>query len=493
MEHRITIISLFRNGKKIREISRELGLSRNSVRKIIREESGKKIEEISIPAIKRFVKVSDYNGVIIKWLEQEPTLSSVRIWEKLRAECGYGLGYDTVRRYMARVKHSQYVYPFLEHIAPGEEAQIDFGYIGYLIDPVRGKRRKAYVFCMRLIYSRYDYYELVFDQSVKSFLECHIRAFKYFGGVPSRIRMDNLGSGILNKEFYDPTYQKDYAGLSVHYGFAIEACRCYRPKDKAFVENGIRYVKHNFVAGRTFSDIEDARAQLKSWMAEKALRQHGTTRRKPYEVFINEEQPVLKKLASTDYELSMWAKRKLHPDCYIEVEKSYYSVPYAYAGKELNVRVTQSLVEIHDDELTIICVHYKALKERSRITQQSHFPEWFSNITSRHYKDYYLKSVMKLGETVYQYCEKITEVYQNSSYRMVQGIIALGKKHGQLRLEQACQRASFYNNYSYICIKNILTKNLVADIKDFEQPEDIETSDTFKADLKQYDLFLSIH
>ena len=115
---------------------------------------------------------------------------------------------------------------------------------------------------MRLSYSRYDYYDVVHDQKVETWLKCHINAFKYFGGVPQVIKLDNLKSGVLKPDINDPLLQKDYKRLSEHYGFLPSPCRVYRPQEKGKVESGIKYVKNNFFYGAQCVRRVDFRTRL---------------------------------------------------------------------------------------------------------------------------------------------------------------------------------------------------------------------------------------
>ena len=130
------------------------------------------------------------------------------------------------------------------HTLPGEEAQVDFGYLG--LTYYKGKKRKTWVFNMRLSYSRLDYYEIVYDQRVETFIQGHINAFYYFAGIPQYVKIDNLKAAILKANFYEPIYQELYKNFAYHYGFHPLPCRVRRPNDKGKVESGIKYVKNNF-------------------------------------------------------------------------------------------------------------------------------------------------------------------------------------------------------------------------------------------------------
>lgn len=165
------------------------------------------------------------------------------------------------------------------HTLPGEEAQVDFGYLGYTL--YEGRKRKTWVFNMRLSYSRLDYYERVYDQRVETFIQCHIHALYYFGGVPQYIKIDNLKAAILKANFYEPVYQELYKNFASHYGFHPLPCMVRRPNDKGKVESGINYVKNNFFSGRNFTDEQDLREKLARWNTKTNHRIHGTTRKVP--------------------------------------------------------------------------------------------------------------------------------------------------------------------------------------------------------------------
>ncbi len=108
------------------------------------------------------------------------------------------------------------------------------------------------------------YAEIVFDQTVETFIQCHKNAFKYFGGVVEVVKIDNLKAGVLNVDFYEAQIQKDYASFASHYGFLPQPCRVYTPTDKGKVESAVKYVKQNCFSGEEFKDIDEAREHLKT-------------------------------------------------------------------------------------------------------------------------------------------------------------------------------------------------------------------------------------
>ena len=113
-----------------------------------------------------------------------------------------------------------------------------------------------------LSYSRYMYAEIVLDQSVATFINCHVNGFRYFGGVPETVKIDNLKAAILEADFYEPLTQRTYAAFAAHYGFLPNPCRVYTPTDKGKVESNVKYIKDNCFKAREFKDIVDCQVKL---------------------------------------------------------------------------------------------------------------------------------------------------------------------------------------------------------------------------------------
>jgi transposase len=144
-------------------------------------------------------------------------------------------------------------------VDPGTEAQVDFGFAGHLLDPEHDRVRRAWVFVMTLSCSRHQYAEIVFEQTVDTWLRLHRAAFDFFGGVPRRVVLDNLRAAIVHAALYDPEVQRSYREFAEHYGFLIAPCRPRTLEHKGKVEQGgVHYVKRNALAGRAFRDVHEA-------------------------------------------------------------------------------------------------------------------------------------------------------------------------------------------------------------------------------------------
>ncbi len=327
-----TILTLWKQGKSKREIARITHRDRKTVSNIIKRYKERGAETPVI--FQKGSSLRKYHAEIVSYLESN--LSGVRVYEKLQ-ELGCGISYSSVRRYIARLKISDKICVRF-HSAPGEEAQVDFGYVGLIPSPQDGKRRKAWVFNMRLSYSRLDYYEVVFDQKVETFIQCHENAFRFFGGAPKVVKIDNLKAGILEAHFYEPIYQRLYKQFADYHGFYPLPCRVRQPQEKGKVESGIKYFNNNFMAGRQFKDYEDLRYQLREWIHHYCHeRVHGTTKEKPKVLFDSHEKMSLLSLPQSSFYIGFTGQRKVHKDCHIILEQNFYSVPFQYVGEAVEV------------------------------------------------------------------------------------------------------------------------------------------------------------
>ena len=440
----ITIKSLWERHKNKSLIARLTDHDWKTVAKKIKEiEDGKEYL-----AKKPHPRILDpYQEQIMKWLEED--LSGVRIHEKLREE-GVKAGYSTVKEYIAQIKKRDNIFIRM-HTLPGKEAQVDFGYLGYTL--YKGKKRKTWVFNMRLSYSRLDYYEVVYDQRVETFIRCHINAFNYFGGIPQYVKIDNLKSAILQANFYEPIYQELYKNFAYHYGFHPLPCRVRRPNDKGKVESGIKYVKNNFFLGRTFRNEQELKERLNRWCNRINYRIHGTIRKVPREVFEKEEKMKLKPLPQEEFKLVKVGTRKVYHDCHIYVDYNYYSVPFEYVGKEVEIELAKNLLKVFYQGKEI-AVHPRLSGRGKFSTKPSHYPT-YKRYSDTEYQEKYQAKMAHIGRYTEQLFFLVIKEHPRDWNRTVQGILSLGKTYPDKVIEAACRRALSFGVTRYSVIKNI--------------------------------------
>jgi transposase len=441
----VTIETLWKQGKNKSDISRITGHDWKTVSKAIRC-----LQVGGYPVKKPHPKMlDDHKEQVIEYLEKG--LSGVRILEELRL-LGSCVSYSAVKKYIADIKIRDNVC-IRFHTKPGEEAQVDFGYVGLTPDNNK-KRRKTWIFNMRLSYSRLDYYEKVYDQKVETFIQCHINAFKYIGGCPEYIKIDNLKSAILNAHFYEPVYQSLYKQFADYYGFKPMPCRVREPQEKGKTESGIKYVINNFFAGRKFIDGDDVDKKLLYWLDNICnARIHGTTRKIPREVFEAEERDKLIKLPEIEFRISKVGDRIVYNDCHVYIDYNYYSVPFEYVGKTVNIEIDNKLVRIFY-QYKQIAIHEKSEGRGQFKTVEGHYPKFKCYLSTEYQEEYQIK-MKQLGDDAGILFLLLISERPRDWNRPVQGILSLTKKFPKYVVNLACRRALAFNVSEYQTIKNI--------------------------------------
>lgn len=446
-----TILTLWKQGKSKSEIARVTGKDRKTVRQIIQKYE--QIGQETPVAMSKESSLSQYHTEIVSLLESD--LSIVRIHEKLR-DVGCLRSYSSLKQYIGKIKlQSNICVRF--HSQPGEEAQVDFGYVGLMPDPKsNGKRKKAWIFNMRLSYSRLDYYEVVFDQTVETFIRCHENAFRSFGGIPLVVKIDNLKAGILEAHFYEPVYQRIYKQFADHCGFEALPCRVRQPQEKGKVESGIKYVKNNFFAGRQFKTYADLKTQLKEWTESYCHeRIHGTTKEKPRILFEAKEKDVLKPLPIKAFYMAFRGERKVHKDCHIILDHNFYSVPFKYVGKTVEVEQDPKEVKIFY-EGSQIALHPHVAGKGIFSTQTAHYPKYkYYTPESPEYLSLYKDKMTSLGKETEILFSLIVKEHPRDWYRVVKGILSLRKKYSDEVINLTCKRAMAFGITHYQKIKKI--------------------------------------
>lgn len=386
-------------------------------------------------------------------------VEATAIWQILRDQHGYAGSYASVLRFVRRLDPMRPEAFVRVETPAGQEAQVDFGYAGLMVDSRSGMQRRAWVFVMTLSFSRHQYAEVVFDQTVETWLACHVHAFEWFGGVPRTVVLDNLKAAITKASFDDPQVQRSYRELAEHYNFTIAPCRPRTPRHKGKVESAVHYVKRNGLAGRTFANEIAANEHLRQWaMTTAGTRDHGTTHEAPLARFEAIEKAVLQPLPTIRYELAVWKEAKLHPDCHVVFDSAFYSAPHRLVGKSLLIRATRDRVEIHFEHERV-ATHPRAQARGERVTDHVHYPP--DKLAG------FLVTPVRLREQAREIGPSAAEIVETmlaekpvDRLRAAQGILALAKRHDAKRLEAACCRALLCGDTSRRVIAEILKRGM---------------------------------
>lgn len=357
--------------------------------------------------------------------------------------------------------------------APGEVAQVDFVYAGKRYDPERGVMRKTWLFVMTLGFSRLLFGDLVFDQKIETWVDLHVAAFEYFGGIPRVIVPDNLEAAVIRAAFGvdgDPTLNRTYRELARHFGFQIDPTPPNDPKKKGKVERDGGYVKRNFLKTHDSVDFAQDRKALRRWITEiAAKRRHGTTARRPIELFNEGERDALLPLPTTRWNPVVWKIATLHSDSHVQVDGAFYSAPWRFLHQRLWVRCTRESVAIHhEDEL--LGTHGRVPRGK-RSTVEHHLPEHRRDLRHRG-REHWINKATCIGTEVAQLAERIFDaddvLYQ---LRKVQAVVTLLGGYPRKRARRAALRALHFGCLEYRSIKNILVKGLDLEPLPEEQEE----------------------
>lgn len=254
------------------------------------------------------------------------TVTVSTIHQRLRDEQKLEVSISSFRRWVHatlpdEVTRSQ-VTVLRDEVVPGDEAQIDYGFLGHWTNPRSGKRHRVWAFVMVLPCSRHMFVRPVLMMDQHNWTEAHVAAFQYFGGVPRRLVPDNLKTGVDKPDLYDPRINKAYAELATHYGALVDPARALKPKDKPRVERPMPYVRDSFWRGRAFTSLEHMQAEAVSWSQQVAGRRQcrpleGAA---PLTVFEALESAELLPLPPLPFVLSRWSTATVGPDILLLTE-----------------------------------------------------------------------------------------------------------------------------------------------------------------------------
>lgn len=322
-------------GQSVSAIARELGLDRKTVRGCLKREQWAPYQRTAVRP-----SLLDAHR---QWLsERAPQVAySARIlYQELTKQRGFTGCYEVVKVAVRPLRAAATVASVTQmrfETAPGEQAQVDWGQISVTLG---GVRTKVHVFVMTLGYSRRGYAEGYLNERMENLLSAHERAFEHFGGSCHTVLYDRMRTVVagLVEDGSRARLNERFAAFADHWGFAVRLCRPYRAKTKGKVESGVKYVKGNFIPGRSFTDLEDFNAQLRAWQLEIAdLRIHGTTHQPPIERFAAEAGALIPYAGRRSFLAAMVRERKVAEDWLVSIDANRYSVPFALIGKTVQI------------------------------------------------------------------------------------------------------------------------------------------------------------
>jgi len=426
------------------QIARELGLSARTVRDWLKEPyRPRKIA-------RRASTLDPFKGRILGMLQEHP-YSAIQVLSILRDQ-GFTGGITTVRDYIQQVRPKGREAYLTLSFAPGECAQLDWG--SWEMIPVGSTRRRLSFFVMVLGYSRLLYVEFTLGQSQEQFLSCHRHAFEFFGGVPAKIMCDNCKTAVLSHPYgLAPLLNPRYADFSLHYGFSVKACNVRQAHEKGMVENAVGYVKHNFLTGRPLMEFASLNPATGIWLEQTAnVRIHGRTRRRPVDLFVA-EQPLLQPLPAHPYDCALIETVVVNSQFRVRVDGNRYSVPAAYAGRKLLLKLYPERLCLYDGE-RLVAEHPRSYDRGLDIENPEHVQVLLER-KRRADEQHLLKRFLSLSPQAENYYRELAE--RKLSWRLhLRKIVALADVYGTEKVARAIEDALVYRAFASDYIANIL-------------------------------------
>jgi transposase len=448
--------------QSLHRIARETGVDRKTVRRYVhaanscslpqgREPTEDEVHEVAQRVQARplpdpsaeWQAIEAHRERIEAWLTKKRPLRLTKVHTLLVREHSLEVSYDTLRRFATQQLAWRQKAPTVrvDDPPPGQEAQVDFGKMGPMLDPVAGRVRMLWALIVTLSFSRYQFVWPTFVQTTETVCEGLDHAWMFFAAMIRTIVPDNMKAIVKTPDALTPILVAAFLDYVQARGFYVDPARIRSPKDKPRVENQVPFVRESWFDGETFADLNDARLSGETWCRDVAgARVHGTTRAVPRELFESTERPAMLPAPAEPFDVPLWVeKAKVHPDHHIQVARALYSVPSIHRNKMVRARADKTSVKIYLGT-ELIKMHPRQ-RPGGRSTDPSDYPSGKA--------DYALRSVDGLrararnkGTHVGIYAERLLGgPLPWARMRAAYALLHLCDKYGDGRVEAVCQSA----------------------------------------------------
>jgi transposase len=432
-------------GLKPTQIAGELGLDPRTVEKWLGEKRFRPRKSY----VQRKSLLDPFKDSILRMLESH-SYSAVQIMQRIREE-GFNGSYTIVKDYVRKVRPKR-PKPFLKlSFAPGECAQVDWGSFHSI--RVGETHRRLSFFVMVLCYSRLMYLEFTVSQTMEHWLSCHQNAFAAFGAVPGKIMVDNLKSAVLKRIVGQaPVFNPVYLDFANHAGFTIVPCAPGKGNEKGRVENGVGYVKKNFLSGLELPIFDAINPAAKIWLDTIAnVRIHGETKRLPLEMF-EEEKASLLPLPPYPYDIGSIKEVRASTQFRVTVDTNHYSVPAEYAGAKLTLKTYPDRICIYH-EGKLIARHLRSYDGNQDIEDPDHPKELIAQRRKARDQKIFMR-FLSLCPRAQDYYRELEKKRMNPTHH-VQKIVALSEIYGPDMVARAMNDAFVFEAFSCEYIANL--------------------------------------
>ena len=439
-------------GYSQRKIARLLGIGRQTVSDYLETP-----EKAYTKSKKRRSKLDDFKPLIKQYLEEDPEVSAPVILEKIKYR-GYSGGATILREYLREVRgerKSKEVFLRYES-QPGEEVQVDWGHFDAIT--YGDTSRKLYALAVIESYSRMLYVEFTHSQKQAVLHRCLLNAFRYFGGTPRQILVDNMATAVVEREGRLIRFNDAFLNFLRPLKITPKACNIRSPNEKGKIENGIRYVRNNFMPLRQFNNLADIQNQVMEWLDKVAnVRNHQTTGTSPKERFqsvrLGPIPTLLNEPMETEYPL-------VHKDFAVKFDGNSYTTPPWTVGRKITLKADQHTVWIFHQEKKV-CAHTRCWERKKRIELPSHV-EQAKKLKRKQWESREIALFAGLGEEFRNYLEHLP-AGNGSLKRQIVKLLSLKDQYGVQSLSWAILKALHHKAYGSDYIENILNQEMIPD------------------------------
>ena len=465
----------------IAEIARRYRMDRKTVRRAVQSDRLPVIKRLTSPSL-----LEPYKPYFAERLALYPRIPATVLLQEIKKQ-GYVGRVRILQDYLKGIRDKKREVFLRIETPAGEQAQCDWAHCGTV--RIGRVTRKLSAFVMVLSYSRKIYVEFTLSQCLEDFIQCHINAFRSFGGVPNKILYDNLKQVVLSRDGADIRFNLRFMEFSGVFGFKPVPCNVARGNEKGKVENGIYYLRVSFIAGRTLV-WPDVNLDVQSWMADIAnVRLHRTTRERPIDRW-EREKPFLLPLPERPYDTSIIRPVRSSHQALVRFEGNFYSVPHKYAYKTLVLKATATAVRLLF-ETREVAFHVRSYDRGAVIENPKHY-EGILSTKRKHFSNILHKRFLELGPIAGQFRDGLIAAGVHPLLH-IQQCLKLVTTYGKEDVLSANQHAMECNAYGASYVENILLQRRAAqglpEIQSLDIPQRPDWNDltTEEPDLSIYD------
>jgi len=476
------VLQLYLKGKSKQFISKYLSLSRNTVKKYLRQlfRLGLDIEELNQLSDLELEKLFVEEPIVTPSTRLESLYKFFPYMEKELKKTGVTrqvIWHEYIEKHpdgLRKTQFNEHYNKWSKKVSPsmrmthkaGDKLYVDYaGKTLQLVNKESGELTQVQFFVATLGSSQYTYAEASLSQKRDDFVSSVENALLFFGGVPQAIVPDNLKAAVTKSHRYEPTLNETFLDFSEHYGTTILPARVYKPKDKSLVEGAVRilYTRiYSTIRNIIFHDLDSLNQAI-----IQALEKHNNTNfsGRSYSrkmLFDEVEKQQLSPLPQSRYQIKYQAFATVMQNghVYLGQDKHYYSVPYQYIRKKVKILYSSSQVEVFY-KYNRIAVHKRIKSPYSYTTVKDHMASahrFMTEWTPQRFINWGADIDDAVKEFIIQVLEK--KQHPEQSYKSCMGVLSMERKVGRERLVNACKRALEYGIYNYMIIKKILDKSL---------------------------------